>query len=202
MTNLLRFTVNARKSHHQPQCNLKLLREDGVFFVWVDLHVSLCGQQHPKCHREIRLMRPNFFCNLRSTSNPSYKNLKFIFGIKLYMFRTFLWYFVDRASQYIYLNINQLDELNVIMSLFHASTRFEHHVFIVRRSELYYTTSGIITPLGCRPVHGTATYRCDDTRGCIIQFYPPDDKHMCSKHAEAWNKLIIKFSASSWLILR
>ena len=24
---------------------------------------------------------------------------------------------------------------------------------------------------------------------------------MCSKHAEAWNKLIIKFSASSWLIL-
>ena len=24
---------------------------------------------------------------------------------------------------------------------------------------------------------------------------------MCSKHAEAWNKRIIKFSASSWLIL-
>ena len=24
---------------------------------------------------------------------------------------------------------------------------------------------------------------------------------MCSKHVEAWNKLIIKFSASSWLIL-
>ena len=30
----------------------------------------------------------------------------------------------------------------------------------------------------------------------------PDDEHMCSKHVEAWNKLIIKFSASSWLILR
>jgi len=27
-------------------------------------------------------------------------------------------------------------------------------------------------------VHGTATYRCDDTRGCIIQFCPPDDEHM------------------------
>jgi len=26
-------------------------------------------------------------------------------------------------------------------------------------------------------------------------------EHMCSKHIEAWNKLIIKFSASSWLIL-
>ena len=52
------------------------------------------------------------------------------------------------------------------------------------------------------PVHGTATYRCDDTRDCIIQFCPPDDEHVCSKHVEAWNKLIIKFSASSWLILR
>ena len=52
------------------------------------------------------------------------------------------------------------------------------------------------------PVHGTATYRCDDTRGCIVQFWPPDDEHMCSKHVEALNKLIIKFSASCWLILR
>ena len=24
----------------------------------------------------------------------------------------------------------------------------------------------------------TAIYRCDDTRGCIIQFWPPDDEHM------------------------
>ena len=29
-----------------------------------------------------------------------------------------------------------------------------------------------------------------------------DDEHLRSKHVEAWNKLIIKFSASSWLILR
>jgi len=40
----------------------------------------------------------------------------------------------DRESQYIYLNINQLDELNFIMSLFHSSTRFEHYVLIIRRS--------------------------------------------------------------------
>ena len=53
-----------------------------------------------------------------------------------------------------------------------------------------------------QPVHRTATYRCDDTRDCIEQFWPPDDEHLCSKHVEAWNKLIIKFSASSWLILR
>ena len=35
-----------------------------------------------------------------------------------------------------------------------------------------------------------------------IQFCPPDDEHMCSKHVEAWKKFIKKFSGSSWLILR
>ena len=46
------------------------------------------------------------------------------------------------------------------------------------------------------------TYRCDDTRGCVMQFWPPDDEQMCSKHVETWNKLIVKqkFCASSWLI--
>jgi len=29
-----------------------------------------------------------------------------------------------------------------------------------------------------QPVHGTATYRCDDTRCCIIQFWPPDNEHI------------------------
>ena len=29
-------------------------------------------------------------------------------------------------------------------------------------------------------------------QGCIIQFWPPDDEHMCSTHVEAWNKLIVK----------
>jgi len=53
------------------------------------------------------------------------------------------------------------------VSLFHASKCFEHHVLIIRRSKLYYTTSGIITPVGGRPVYGKATYRCDDTRCCI-----------------------------------
>jgi len=35
-----------------------------------------------------------------------------------------------------------------------------------------------------------------------MQFWPPDDEHMCSKDVEAWNKLIVKqnFCASSWLI--
>jgi len=45
-------------------------------------------------------------------------------------------------------------------------------------------------------------YRCDDTRGCVMQYWPPDDEHMCSKHVEAWNKLTVKqkFCASRWLI--
>jgi len=50
-------------------------------------------------------------------------------------------------------------------------------VLIIMRSKLYYTASGIIIPVGGRPVHrlredsqpvhGTATYRYDDTRCCI-----------------------------------
>ena len=69
---------------------------------------------------------------------------------------------------------------------------FRAHVLIIRRSKLYYTASGIITLIGGLHVHETATYRCDDTRGCVIQFWPPEDEYMCSKHVEAWNKLIVK----------
>jgi len=43
-----------------------------------------------------------------------------------------------------------------------------------------------------QPVHETVTYRCDDTRGCVMQFWPPDDENTCSKHVEAWNKHILK----------
>ena len=36
---------------------------------------------------------------------------------------------------------------------------------------------------------------------CVCVCVVCDDEHMCSKHVEASNKLIIKFTASSWLIL-
>ena len=39
------------------------------------------------------------------------------------------------------------------MSLFHASTCFEHYMLIIRRSKFYYTASGIITLIGGCPVH-------------------------------------------------
>jgi len=34
----------------------------------------------------------------------------------------------------------------------------------------------------------TATYKYDDSTGCVMQFWPADDEHMCSKHLEAQNK--------------
>ena len=50
------------------------------------------------------------------------------------------------------------------ISVYHASTCFEHMVLIIRRSKLHYTASGIITPIGGQPVHEMATYRCDDNQ--------------------------------------
>ena len=41
-----------------------------------------------------------------------------------------------------------------MISLLYASTCFEHYVLlIIRRSKVYYTASGIITPVDGRPVH-------------------------------------------------
>ena len=55
----------------------------------------------------------------------------------------------------IILVINQLHAQNLVfvISLLYASTCFEHYVLIIRRSKFYYTASGIITPIGDRPVH-------------------------------------------------
>jgi len=88
--------------------------------------------------------------------------------------------------------INQLDAQNFCSTIIyfmplHVSSTCAHHqeVKIVLHS-LWYPH----------------TYRCDDIRSCVMQFWPPDDEHMCSNHVEAWNKLNVKqkFCASSWLI--
>ena len=99
---------------------------------------------------------------------------RLIFYLFIYIYIYIYIYCWPYISIYLFSNINQLDALNFIISLFHASTCFEYRVLIVRRAKLYYTVSGIITPVGGRPVH---------------------------RLREAWNKIIIKFSASSWLIL-
>ena len=53
-------------------------------------------------------------------------------------------------------------------------------------------------------MHGTATYRCDDTRGCIIQFWHLDDKHMVLETCRGMKQTYCKtkFCASSWLITK
>ena len=69
--------------------------------------------------------------------------------------------------------------------------------------KLYYTASGITTPVGGRPVRrlredslnpctGQPPTEFDDTRCCIIQFDLLMMSTYCSKHVEAYNILIIK----------
>jgi len=62
---------------------------------------------------------------------------------------------------------------------------FRAHVLIIRRSKIALQIALHSLYIGGRLVHETTTYRCDDTRGCVMQFLPPDDEHMCSKHVEA-----------------
>ena len=93
----------------------------------------------------------------------------------------------------------------------HVSSICAHHqeVKIALHSLRYHHTyrwpsSAQVDRVLSQPVHETVTYRCDDTRGCVMQFWPPHDEHMCSKHVEAWYKLIVKqkVCASSWLITK
>ena len=69
--------------------------------------------------------------------------------------------------------------------LLHVSSTCAHHqkVKIVLYSLWYHHTYR--WPSLSQPVHQTATNRCDDTRDCVMQFLPPDDEHICSKHVEA-----------------
>ena len=76
VTNLSHFAIIFRKSHCPPQCTWQLVSEQRVLCIWVDLRLSSCGQQHPKCERTIRVVYPFFFCNFCSSSNPTNKNLK------------------------------------------------------------------------------------------------------------------------------
>ena len=85
----------------------------------------------------------------------------------------------------------------------HVSSTCAHHQEVkIALHSFWYLHTYRWSSLLSQPVHETATYRCDDTRGCVMQFWPPGDEHMCSKHVEAWNKFIVKqkFCAWSWLI--
>jgi len=78
-----------------------------------------------------------------------------------------------------------------VISLLHSSACFEHYCAHHQEVKLYNTASGIITPVGGRPVHKRTT-KCDDTRCCIIKFDLLMISKQCSKHVEEYNKLIVK----------
>jgi len=74
----------------------------------------------------------------------------------------------------------------------HVSSTCAHHqeVKIALHSLWYHNTyrwlsRAQVERVLSQPVHETTTYRCDDTRGCVMQFRPPDDEHIYLKHVEA-----------------
>ena len=74
------------------------------------------------------------------------------------------------------------------MSLFHASTCFEHTCSSSGGQNCTIQPLVSSHPIGGRRVNtctGQPPIECADTRGCIVQFWPPDDEHVCSKHVEA-----------------
>jgi len=95
----------------------------------------------------------------------------------------------ESMEAFVILVILVINQLNAQILILYEVRFMPLHVsstvmFIIRRPKLYYTASGIFTPVGGRPVHRlredsrlffqpvhrTATYRCEDTRCCIIQF--------------------------------
>jgi len=122
------------------------------------------------------LVRNKFLTELKYARRILLENNNFsvwrpeILGLVFFFFLTFCWPCISV--------FNQLDAQN----LFHNKLYFvplhvssicaHHHEVKIALYSLWYHH----------------IYKCDDTRGCVIQFSPPDDEHICSKHVEAWNK--------------
>jgi len=85
--------------------------------------------------------------------------------------------------------INQLDAQTFCFTirLFHASTCFGHMCSSSGGQNCITQHLVSTNSVGDSTVHRTATYRCDDTRCCILMMGT-----WCSKHVEAWNKIIVK----------
>ena len=76
--------------------------------------------------------------------------------------------------------INQLDAQNLFYNKFISCLYMFRAPRVHRQEVKNCITQPLVssTTISGRPVHGTATYRCDDTRGYMIQFRPPDDEHV------------------------
>ena len=83
--------------------------------------------------------------------------------------------------------INQLDAQNLFYNKF-ISCLYMFRALCAHRQEVKIVLYSIWYHHTCRwpsrarvergHAHRTATYRCGDTRCCIIQFWPPDDEQM------------------------
>ena len=106
---------------------------------------DLCHLQH----KLIGFYNPDEKCLQRGTDWVfKQSGLPFVFK-RLILFTIFFLIFCwPCISIYLFININQLDALNFIISLFQASTCFEHICSSSGGQKLYYTVSGIITPVG------------------------------------------------------
>jgi len=116
----------------------------------------------------------------------------------LYMFRAHV--LIIRKSKLHYttsgiITPNQHDAQNLFHSKFyftplHVSSTCAHHQEVkISLHSLWYHHS----------------YRCDDTRGFAMQFWPPDDEHMCLKHVETsshlqvwWYQRLCNAILTSW----
>jgi hypothetical protein len=118
---------------------------------WAPCLANLAHEQSPLSNDTIySILRHRQVGRAKDVSAPP--RIVIIFMTKIENFDVLL---TVNHSIYI-LVIYQLDAQNFCftISLFHASTCFEHHVLIVRRSKFYYNTaSGIIILIDGRPVH-------------------------------------------------
>ena len=128
----------------------------------------------------------------------STERVSFLVGLRSYRHPEYKYYIMINNGFFfcIYSKLRKRKEANFFYVLLTV------HLSIFRAHVLETCRKHAFQPVLSQPVQEAATYGCEDTRGCVMQFWPPDDEHMSSKHVEAWNKLIVKqkFCASSWLI--
>ena len=84
-----------------------------------------------------------------------------IYRINITFFRNLYLLLTVRLSKILVINLINAENL-FIVSLFYYCTCFEHYVLIIGKSRLYYTASGIVTPVHSRPVHSPLSTSAPD----------------------------------------
>ena len=111
-------------------------------------------------------------------------------------------FLLGKGKVFFILVINQLDAQNLFYNKFNSCLyMFRAYVLIVRRSKLYYTASGIITPVGGRPVHRLCYVRFDIPHKAMFTFTSLPQITAFISYFTALNNQVcyFKFSAlSSW----